>query len=222
MEGFNRVVKEVEDRVLASLILLLISPIFLFIAIGVKLWSSGPVFFKQRRNGWGGKPIHVLKFRSMVVHHEATGTVTQASKQDARITPFGVFLRRTSLDELPQFINVLQGRMSVVGPRPHALAHNNEYVRQIPRYALRHKVKPGVTGWAQICGYRGETDTIDKMEGRVRHDIFYLENWSVWLLVNTLSMGLFAYKSLWLTVVLYAIFTAMSVIGWRTWHKQIR
>jgi putative colanic acid biosynthesis UDP-glucose lipid carrier transferase len=97
------------------------------------------------------------------------------------VTPFGRFLRRTSLDELPQFINVLQGRMSVVGPRPHAIAHNDEYRKLIPMYALRHKVKPGITGWAQICGYRGETDTIDKMEGRIRHDIFYLENWSVWM-----------------------------------------
>ncbi|MEI8158721.1 MAG: sugar transferase, partial [Burkholderiales bacterium] len=118
----------------------------------------------------------------------AAGTVTQAKRQDPRVTRVGRFIRKTSLDELPQFINVLQGRMSVVGPRPHALAHNDQYVQQIPRYALRHKVKPGVTGWAQICGYRGETDTIDKMEGRIKHDLFYLENWSIWLDIKIIAL----------------------------------
>lgn len=181
MEGFNRLVKELEDRVLALLILLLISPLLLVVAIGVKLSSPGPMFFRQRRNGWGGKPIHVLKFRSMVVHQEAAGTVTQASKEDARITPFGAFLRRTSLDELPQFWNVLTGEMSIVGPRPHAEAHNDQYKVLVDDYMLRHRVKPGITGWAQINGYRGETDTLDKMQKRVEYDLYYIEHWSLWL-----------------------------------------
>lgn len=181
MEGFNRVVKEIEDRVLASLILMLISPMMLLIAIGVKLSSSGPVFFRQQRNGWGGKPIHVLKFRSMVVHQEEVGTVTQAAKQDARVTPFGAFLRRTSLDELPQFWNVLTGEMSIVGPRPHAVAHNEQYKNLIDDYMLRHRVKPGITGWAQINGYRGETDTLDKMQKRIEYDLYYIEHWSILL-----------------------------------------
>lgn len=191
MEGFNRVVKEVEDRVLASLILLLISPVLLAIAIGVKLSSPGPVFFRQQRNGWGGKPIHVLKFRSMVVHHEAAGAVTQASKQDARITPFGAFLRRTSLDELPQFWNVLTGEMSIVGPRPHAVAHNDQFKVLVDDYMLRHRVKPGITGWAQINGYRGETDTLDKMQKRVEYDLYYIEHWSVWLDLKIIALTLF-------------------------------
>lgn len=191
MEGFNRVVKEVEDRVLASLILLLISPVLLAIAIGVKLSSPGPVFFRQQRNGWGGKPIHVLKFRSMVVHQEATGTVTQASKLDSRITPFGAFLRRTSLDELPQFWNVLTGEMSIVGPRPHAVAHNDQYKVLVDDYMLRHRVKPGITGWAQINGYRGETDTLDKMQKRVEYDLYYIEHWSVWLDLKIIALTVF-------------------------------
>lgn len=191
MEGFNRVVKELEDRVLASLILLLISPALLVIAIGVKLSSPGPVFFRQQRNGWGGKPIHVLKFRSMVVHHEATGMVTQASKKDARITPFGAFLRRTSLDELPQFWNVLTGEMSIVGPRPHAVAHNDQYKVLVDDYMLRHRVKPGITGWAQVNGYRGETDTLDKMQKRVEYDLYYIEHWSLWLDLKIIALTVF-------------------------------
>lgn len=191
MEGFNRVVKEVEDRVLASLILLLISPVLLAIAVGVKLSSPGPVFFRQQRNGWGGKPIHVLKFRSMVVHKEAAGTVTQASKQDSRITPFGAFLRRTSLDELPQFWNVLTGEMSIVGPRPHAVAHNDQYKVLVDDYMLRHRVKPGITGWAQVNGYRGETDTLDKMQKRVEYDLYYIEHWSLWLDLKIIVMTVF-------------------------------
>lgn len=191
MEGFNLVIKGVEDRVLATLILLLISPALLAISVGVKLSSPGPVFFRQQRNGWGGKPIHVLKFRSMVVHQEAAGTVTQASKQDARITPFGVFLRRTSLDELPQFWNVLTGEMSIVGPRPHAVAHNDQYKVLVDDYMLRHRVKPGITGWAQINGYRGETDTLDKMQKRVEYDLYYIEHWSLWLDLKIIFLTLF-------------------------------
>lgn len=191
MEGFNRIVKGVEDRVLSALILLLISPLLLCIAIGVKLSSPGPVFFKQQRNGWGGKPIRVLKFRSMVVHKEADGAVTQASKQDARITPLGAFLRRTSLDELPQFWNVLAGEMSIVGPRPHAVAHNDQYKVLVDDYMLRHRVKPGITGWAQINGYRGETDTLEKMQKRVEYDLYYIEHWSLGLDLKIIFLTIF-------------------------------
>lgn len=191
MEGFNRVVKGVEDRLLSLLILLLISPLLLVLAAGVKLSSPGPIFFRQQRNGWNSKPIDVLKFRSMVVHQEAADTVTQASKQDARITPFGAFIRRTSLDELPQFWNVLMGEMSIVGPRPHAVAHNDQYKVLVDDYMLRHRVKPGITGWAQVNGYRGETDTLDKMQKRVEYDLYYIENWSLWLDLKIIAMTAF-------------------------------
>ena len=179
MVGVNRLVKAVEDRVLALFILILISPLLALIAIGVKLTSHGPVFFKQMRHGWDGKLIKVYKFRTMVLHQEAQGQVTQARQNDARITRFGNFLRRTSLDELPQFINVLQGRMSIVGPRPHAVSHNEFYKDSIKAYMQRHKVKPGITGWAQVNGWRGETETLDKMEKRVEYDLYYIEHWSL-------------------------------------------
>jgi putative colanic acid biosynthesis UDP-glucose lipid carrier transferase len=181
MFGERVLAKAILDYVAASLILVLISPLLLVIAIAIKITSPGPVIFKQKRHGWNGEEIWVYKFRSMVVHHESSGGVTQASRNDPRVTPLGRFLRKTSLDELPQFFNVLQGRMSVVGPRPHAVAHNIEYTQHIANYSLRHKVKPGITGWAQICGYRGETDTLDKMEGRIKHDLFYLQHWSIWM-----------------------------------------
>jgi putative colanic acid biosynthesis UDP-glucose lipid carrier transferase len=181
MFGSRRLLKAAVDYSVALIALVILSPVLIAIAIGIKLTSSGPVLFKQKRHGWNDEEISVYKFRSMAMHQETSGVVKQATRDDPRITPLGRFLRRTSLDELPQFINVLEGKMSVVGPRPHAIAHNEEYRKLIPMYALRHKVKPGITGWAQICGYRGETDTLDKMEGRVRHDIFYLENWSVWM-----------------------------------------
>ena len=178
--GTNRLVKRLSDLVLASAILLLIAPLLLAIAIGVKLSSPGPVIFRQRRNGLDGEEIVVYKFRSM--HTQDDGErVPQASKADPRITPFGAFLRRTSLDELPQFINVLQGSMSIVGPRPHAVAHNEQYRQLIKAYMVRHKVKPGITGWAQIHGHRGETDTVAKMQARVEYDLEYLRNWSLGL-----------------------------------------
>ncbi len=180
MQGFSQVLKWLEDRVLGSMILVLISPLMLAIAIGIKLTSQGPVFFRQPRHGWNGEIIQVLKFRTMVIHKENAGQVTQATKGDERVTPFGCFLRRTSLDELPQFINVVTGSMSIVGPRPHAIAHNEQYKELIPRYMLRHKVKPGITGWAQINGLRGETDTLDKMRMRVEFDMHYIEHWSLW------------------------------------------
>ena len=176
--GTNELVKRISDVVLSSLILLLISPILLFVAIGVKLSSPGPVIFKQRRNGLDGEEIIVYKFRSMLTQDNGHD-VKQATKGDTRVTPFGAFIRRTSLDELPQFVNVLQGRMSIVGPRPHAVAHNEEYRKLIKAYMVRHKVKPGITGWAQVNGMRGETDTIEKMQARVEYDLEYLRNWSL-------------------------------------------
>ena len=178
--GVRGAVKAAFDRSFAALVLAALSPLFLVIAVLIKRSSPGPVFFKQERLGLDGRVIHVYKFRSMKPHAEH-GVVTQATKGDNRITPIGAFLRRTSLDELPQFINVLKGEMSVVGPRPHAMAHNNIYKEQLDLYMLRHRVKPGITGWAQINGYRGETDTLDKMAKRVEHDIFYIRNWSFWM-----------------------------------------
>lgn len=191
MAGINVLLKALEDRVLALLILLLISPLMLIIAIGVKLSSPGPILFKQLRYGWDGKPIEVYKFRSMKMHAEEGGQVTQAKQGDPRITRFGAFLRRTSLDELPQFINVLQGCMSIVGPRPHAVAHNEQYKDSIDGYMKRHKVKPGITGWAQINGWRGETDTLHKMEKRVEYDLYYIEHWSLWFDIKIIVLTIF-------------------------------
>jgi putative colanic acid biosysnthesis UDP-glucose lipid carrier transferase len=178
--GTNALVKRLSDIVLGSLILVFILPLLLLIALGVKLSSPGPAIFKQRRNGLDGSEIVVYKFRSMRVMDNGA-VVKQATKEDPRITRFGAFIRRTSLDELPQFINVLQGRMSIVGPRPHAVAHNEQYRELIKAYMVRHKVKPGITGWAQVNGHRGETDTIDKMKARVEYDLAYLRNWSLGL-----------------------------------------
>jgi len=178
--GTNDLVKRVSDIVLGSLILLLITPVLIAIAIGVKLSSPGPVIFRQRRNGLDGSEIVVYKFRSMRTQDDGA-VVRQATKDDPRITPFGAFIRRTSLDELPQFINVLQGRMSIVGPRPHAVAHNEQYRQMIKAYMVRHKVKPGITGWAQVNGHRGETETVEKMRSRVEYDLEYLRNWSLGL-----------------------------------------
>lgn len=176
--GSHGLTKRASDVVLSLLILLLISPILLGVAIAVKIGSPGPVIFRQRRYGLDGKQIVVYKFRSMKVTEDGA-SVQQATKNDSRITPLGAFLRKTSLDELPQFINVLQGRMSIVGPRPHAVAHNEMYRKLIKGYMVRHKVKPGITGWAQVNGYRGETDTLEKMQGRIDFDLDYLRNWSL-------------------------------------------
>ncbi|EMR14342.1 Capsular polysaccharide synthesis enzyme CpsA, sugar transferase [Methylophaga lonarensis MPL] len=165
---------------LSFMILLLIAIPMMFIALCIKTTSKGPVFFKQTRYGMDGEKIRVWKFRTMYVAEDGP-KVVQATRDDPRITPFGRFLRRTSLDELPQFFNSLGGSMSIVGPRPHAVAHNEEYRSKIHGYMLRHKVKPGITGLAQINGYRGETDTLDKMEGRVKYDLQYIQNWSLML-----------------------------------------
>lgn len=176
----NRVIKRAEDIFLSILILILILPILLIIAVAVKVTSKGPVLFKQKRYGLNGKDIVVWKFRSMKVM-EDDDHVPQATKDDTRFTKIGAFLRRTSLDELPQFFNTLTGRMSIVGPRPHAKAHNEQYRGLIQKYMLRHTVKPGITGWAQINGFRGETETLDKMEKRVHFDLYYIDNWSFWM-----------------------------------------
>jgi putative colanic acid biosynthesis UDP-glucose lipid carrier transferase len=172
------VLKRISDIVLASLILVLISPAMLAIALAVKLSSPGPVIFRQRRYGLDGQEIIVYKFRTMTVTEDGSNIV-QARKGDARVTRIGRVLRKTSLDELPQFVNVLQGRMSIVGPRPHAVAHNEMYRGLIKSYMVRHKVRPGITGWAQVNGLRGETDSLEKMEARVRCDLDYLRNWSL-------------------------------------------
>jgi putative colanic acid biosynthesis UDP-glucose lipid carrier transferase len=178
--GFNSMVKRASDIVLAFVIQIMLLPIMLLIAAMVKFGSPGPVIFRQRRYGLYGEEIIVYKFRSMTVTEDGD-KVVQASKGDQRVTPIGAFLRKSSLDELPQFFNVLQGRMSIVGPRPHAVAHNEQYRKLIKGYMLRHKVKPGITGWAQVNGLRGETETLDKMEARIQYDLDYLRSWSLWL-----------------------------------------
>ena len=178
--GLNSMVKRASDIAFGSLILIALAPLMLVIAVAVKWSSPGPVIFRQRRYGLYGEEILVYKFRSMRVLDDG-GKIVQARRDDPRVTPVGRFLRRTSLDELPQFVNVLQGSMSIVGPRPHAVAHNEQYRKLIKGYMLRHKVKPGITGWAQVNGLRGETTTLDKMEARIQFDLDYLRNWSVWL-----------------------------------------
>lgn len=193
-KGVNGMVKRISDIVLSTLILIGISPILLGVAIAVKLSSPGPVIFRQRRHGLDGQEIIVYKFRSMSTQDNGP-VVQQATRNDPRITRVGAILRKTSLDELPQFINVLQGRMSIVGPRPHAVAHNEHYRKLIPAYMVRHKVRPGITGWAQVNGLRGETDTIDKMEQRVDYDLEYLRNWSLTLdlkiIARTIALTVF-------------------------------
>jgi len=178
--GVDGAVKRMFDIIFSTFALLLITIPLLIIALAIRLTSPGSVLFKQRRYGFRGEEIIVWKFKTMTVSEDAQNVV-QAKKNDPRVTKLGGFLRRTSLDELPQFFNVLQGRMSVVGPRPHAVAQNEFYRGQVKGYMLRHKVKPGITGLAQVNGYRGETDTLDKMESRIQYDLNYIRNWSLWL-----------------------------------------
>ena len=180
LNGINHFAKRLEDIVLGSIILLLISPILIGVALAVKLDSKGPVFFRQYRTGWNGKAFRIWKFRSMYVH-QVGHTVQQATKDDPRITKVGKWIRRTSLDELPQIFNVLQGEMSLVGPRPHAVQHDQEYAQRIDDYFDRHHILPGITGLAQVRGYRGETSDIEQMEKRIESDIEYINNWSVGL-----------------------------------------
>ena len=190
LSGFLTLVKRLEDLIIGTLILTLISIPMVIIGLLIKLDSKGPVLFKQKRYGLDEKPIKVWKFRSMTVEDNGA-VVKQATKGDARITKLGAFLRRTSLDELPQFINVIMGDMSIVGPRPHAVVHNEEYRALIGFYMLRNKVKPGITGWAQINGWRGETDTLDKMEKRVEYDLVYIRNWSLFFDIKIIFLTIF-------------------------------
>lgn len=190
LNGLNMVFKRLEDIFFSFVILTLISPVLVLIGCGVKISSPGPVFFRQVRYGMDGRPIRVWKFRSMTVM-ENSENIIQATKNDIRVTKFGSFLRKTSLDELPQFFNVLCGQMSVVGPRPHAVAHNEQYRTLIQGYMLRHKVKPGITGLAQINGWRGETDTLDKMEKRIEYDLIYIRSWSIWLDLKIIFLTIF-------------------------------
>jgi len=188
--GLDSFLKRAEDIVLSIIILTLIAPIMLIIALIIKLTSPGPVLFRQTRYGVDGGKIKVWKFRSMTTQDNGEH-IEQAKKGDSRITPFGAFIRKTSLDELPQFFNVLKGSMSIVGPRPHAVAHNEEYREKIQGYMLRHKVKPGITGLAQINGFRGETDTLDKMEGRIHYDLKYIQTWSIGLDLKIIFLTIF-------------------------------
>jgi Undecaprenyl-phosphate glucose phosphotransferase len=183
--------KEAFDRVFAALALVALSPLLVAIAVAVKLSSRGPVLFRQRRKGADGRVFTIYKFRSMRVHTEAQGKVSQATRNDPRVTRVGAFLRRTSLDELPQFYNVLRGDMSVVGPRPHALEHDDLYQSVVAGYIHRYRIKPGITGWAQVNGFRGETDQLEKMELRVAHDLYYLGHWSFWLDMRIIAATIF-------------------------------
>lgn len=176
--------KELIDRSLALMAIIALSPVLLAAALAVKLSSPGPVFFRQGRDGCNGQVIQVYKFRSMRVHDDAE--VRQATRNDSRVTPVGAFLRRSSLDELPQLINVLRGEMALVGPRPHAVAHNDYYGDKLTAYMARHRIKPGITGLAQVSGFRGETETLEKMQGRLERDLAYINHWSLWLDIKIL------------------------------------
>lgn len=179
-DNYFFVAKTIQDKVLAMIALLLLWPLLIIIGIGIKFSSPGPVLFRQRRHGLNGREFYVLKFRSMRVHDDQSQHLKQASRNDSRITAFGAFLRRTSLDELPQIFNVLGGSMSIVGPRPHAAQHNSYYEKLIQHYMQRHYVKPGITGWAQVNGFRGETQELRTMKKRIQYDLDYIRRWSLW------------------------------------------
>ncbi|WP_309675888.1 exopolysaccharide biosynthesis polyprenyl glycosylphosphotransferase, partial [Pseudomonas sp.] len=192
--GMRLFLKNLEDKVLAFLILVLAAPVLVAVAIAIKLDSPGPIFFRQQRMGWSGEAFRIWKFRSMVVHQPEDGVVKQAQKNDPRMTRVGAFIRRTSLDELPQLFNVLMGEMSLVGPRPHAIQHDVQYSPDVSGYFARHNIKPGITGLAQVRGYRGETRDIDQMIRRVDSDIEYINNWSLWLDFVILVRTVFAFS----------------------------
>jgi len=177
---FERALKRSFDIAFAATALIMLSPMLILVSIAIKLDTRGPIFFTQRRKGYGDNAFRILKFRTMTVMEDGE-EIRQASRGDQRVTRVGALLRSTSIDELPQFLNVLRGDMSVVGPRPHAVAHDNQYDKLIAKYAYRRHVRPGLTGWAQINGHRGETPTVLSMEERVNHDLWYIHNWSFWL-----------------------------------------
>lgn len=189
LNGPNSLIKTASDKLIAFAALLVLAPLFPIVALLIKLDSPGPVFFRQQRLGWDGKVINILKFRTMRQADNSAGA-RQARRDDPRFTRVGRFLRRTSLDELPQLVNVLRGEMSVVGPRPHPLALNENFIRRIDAYMQRHRVKPGITGWAQVHGLRGETNTLDKMQLRVQYDLYYIEHWSLWLDIKIIALTL--------------------------------
>lgn len=186
LKGANALLKALVDRLGAALLLVLLSPLFLLVALAIRLDSPGPVLFHQSRHGGLGNIIEVYKFRTM--RHDPVAGYQQATRHDPRVTRVGALLRRTSIDELPQLLNVLKGSMSLVGPRPHPVELSHEFTDKVYAYMQRHRLKPGITGWAQVHGYRGETDTIEKMARRVEHDLYYIENWSLWLDIRILAM----------------------------------
>lgn len=187
MTGFNAFLKALEDRLIAGAILLLISPLMIILAVGVRLSSPGPIFYRQERVSWNGKPFMMLKFRSMPVDVEKNGVQWGGAGSAKKTTPFGAFIRRTSLDELPQFINVLKGDMSIVGPRPERTVFVDQFKHEIPGYMQKHMVKAGITGWAQINGWRGDTD----LQRRIECDLWYIENWSLWLDLKIIFLTVF-------------------------------
>jgi putative colanic acid biosysnthesis UDP-glucose lipid carrier transferase len=182
--------KALFDRLFATVVLILLGPLLAMLALAVKVSSKGPALFTQQRKGANGKPFRIFKFRTMRLHTEEAGVVKQATRGDPRVTRVGAFLRRTSLDELPQFFNVLRGEMSVVGPRPHALEHDDIYKDLVKGYMYRYRIKPGITGWAQVNGFRGETDRIEKMMGRVKLDLYYMQHWTFGLDMKIVAMTL--------------------------------
>lgn len=190
----QRLEKRVFDTAAASLALVLLAPLFAVVALLIRLDGPGPAFFLQRRYGFNQEPFRIVKFRTMTTMEDDSRLVS-ATRFDPRVTRIGAFLRKTSIDELPQLLNVLAGDMSLVGPRPHALAHDQKYERRIAQYARRHNVKPGITGWAQVCGLRGEIATEEKMRQRVEHDLYYIDNWSLWLDIKILAMTVFSSKA---------------------------
>ncbi len=186
--------KRTMDIIVASVALVLLLPVLVILAILIKLDTRGPVFFRQLRHGFNQKPFRIIKFRTMTVTEDCA-SFRQATPDDPRVTRIGRFMRRWNLDELPQILNVLKGEMSIVGPRPHALIHNHEFQDRIALYARRHNVKPGITGWAQVNGYRGQTDTDDKMRGRVEHDLYYIDHWSIWFDIQIILMTVFTRRA---------------------------
>jgi len=190
LSSFQSAVKRCVDVAASGTLIVLLLPLLILIALAIKLDSKGPVLFRQSRHGYNNQPFQILKFRSMHPASEPVQAIIQAKRNDSRVTRVGRFLRRTSLDELPQIFNVLRGDMSLIGPRPHAVQHHAQYCDLVHGYRQRHRVKPGITGWAQVSGFRGETDTLDKMSRRINHDLYYIDNWSLGFDIKILFMTL--------------------------------